>query len=77
MTSADLVIGATSKKPSSSSSTHDDDDENLMTRFVAKLLSWLLKGFVARNKVVRHRCLQIVGEMISHLGEMEYVICRP
>jgi condensin complex subunit 3 len=54
------------------SNRNDEDEENSTTRFVARLLTWLLKGFVAKNKVVRYRCMQIVGEMISHLGEIEY-----
>ncbi|KAF8155928.1 nuclear condensing complex subunit [Crassisporium funariophilum] len=46
-------------------------DENPTTRFVSRLLSYLLRGFVAKNKNVRYRCIHIVSEMISHLGEVE------
>lgn len=67
-----IVVEAKSKA-ASSSSNGNEDDENSTTRFVARLLAWLLKGFLAKNKIVRHRCVQIVGEMISHLGEIEYV----
>lgn len=63
--------------PSSSISVlvanNQEDDENPTTRFVSRLLNWLLQGFVAKNKNVRYRCIYIVSEMISHLGEIEQV----
>ncbi len=69
-----LAVEAKSKAASSSSNrNNDDDDENPTTRFVARLLNWFVQGLAAKNKVVRYRCVQIVGEMISHLGEIEYV----
>lgn len=33
-----------------------------------------MKGFEAKDKNVRFRVLQIVSEMISTLGEIEYVL---
>ncbi|KDR80169.1 hypothetical protein GALMADRAFT_62541 [Galerina marginata CBS 339.88] len=49
----------------------EDDEETPTSRFVSRLLSWLLQGFVAKNKVVRYRCIHVISEMISHLGEIE------
>ncbi|KAF8814695.1 ARM repeat-containing protein [Phlegmacium glaucopus] len=66
-----------SKTASSSSvsaltaNNQEDDDENATTRFVSRLLNWLLQGLVAKNKNVRYRCIHIVSEMISHLGEID------
>ncbi|GJJ15062.1 hypothetical protein Clacol_009337 [Clathrus columnatus] len=52
--------------------TDDDDDEDTTaSRFVARLLRHLLKGFLAKDKSVRYRVLQVVSEMISHLGEID------
>lgn len=53
--------------------SEDDDEETMASRFVARLLKHLMKGFHAKDKNVRYRVLQIVAEMISHLGEIEYV----
>lgn len=50
----------------------DDDDDSTTARFVARLLKLLLKGFVAKDKIVRYRCVQILTEMVAHLGELEY-----
>lgn len=74
-----LVSEEKSKTASSSISvleanSQENDDENAITRFVSRLLSWLLQGFVAKNKNVRYRCIHIVSEMISHLGEIEQVV---
>jgi len=52
----------------------DDEDEDVASRFVARLLKHLIKGFLAKDKNVRYRVLQMVSELISHLGEIEYVI---
>lgn len=64
------------KGPMSSISARleDDADDTIASRFVVRLLNWLLEGFLAKNKVVRYRCVCIVSEMISHLGEIEQVI---
>lgn len=66
-----IAVEAKSKAASSSNKINDEDEENPTTRFVARLLNWLVQGLAAKNKVVRYRCVQIVGEMISHLGEIE------
>lgn len=51
----------------------DEDEDTPATRFVARLLKHLLKGFLAKDKNVRYRVVQVVAEMVSHLGEIECV----
>jgi len=51
----------------------DDDSETTAARFTARLLKFLLKGFLSKDKSVRYRVLQTVAEMVLHLGEIEYV----
>ena len=55
-------------------SDEEIDTESPVSRFVARLLSFLLQGFEARNKNVRFRSVNVVAEMIAHLGELEYVL---
>ncbi|KAF8182055.1 nuclear condensing complex subunit [Pholiota molesta] len=54
-----------------SEESDEDEEETSTTRFVARLLNWLLQGFIAKNKNIRYRCIHIVSEMISHLGEID------
>lgn len=54
----------------------DDDDDTTAARFIARLLKFLLKGFVAKDKIVRYRCVHILTEMVAHLGEIEYAPCH-
>ena len=65
---------ASSSVSALAANNQEDDDENATTRFVSRLLNWLLQGFIAKNKNVRYRCTHIVSEMISHLGEIEQVV---
>ncbi|KZT37030.1 hypothetical protein SISSUDRAFT_988304 [Sistotremastrum suecicum HHB10207 ss-3] len=53
--------------------TSDDEgqEDTFATRLIARLIRHFLKGFVAKDKNVRYRCVQFVAEMISHLGEIE------
>ena len=51
----------------------DNDDESTATRFTYRLLKHFLKGFQAKDKNVRYRVVCFVAEVISHLGELEYV----
>ena len=51
----------------------DDESESTAARFTARLLKFLLKGFLSKDKSVRYRVLQTVAEMVSHLGEIECV----
>jgi condensin complex subunit 3 len=49
----------------------EEDTDTTTSRFVARILGWLLQGFQAKNKNVRFRCLHLVSELISHIGEVE------
>ncbi|KAG1861260.1 nuclear condensing complex subunit [Suillus subluteus] len=48
----------------------DDDDETTASRFVEKVLAFLLIGFEAKDKVARYRCVHFLAEMVAHLGEI-------
>lgn len=52
----------------------DSEEESTASRFTAHLLKFLLRGFLAKDKSVRYRVTQTVAEMVSHLGEIEYVL---
>ncbi|KAG7448853.1 ARM repeat-containing protein [Guyanagaster necrorhizus] len=47
------------------------NDDTLAARFTTHILRWLLEGFLAKNKVVRGRTVQIVSEMIAHIGDVD------
>lgn len=49
----------------------DEDDDGPASRLVTQLLSFLLKGFRAKSKIARFRCVQLVALMINSLGELE------
>ncbi|KAJ2914546.1 hypothetical protein MD484_g5881, partial [Candolleomyces efflorescens] len=49
----------------------EDDSDTTTSRFVARIIGWLLQGFSAKNKNVRFRCLHLVSELISHIGEVD------
>ncbi|OCH93098.1 hypothetical protein OBBRIDRAFT_725376 [Obba rivulosa] len=49
----------------------DEDDDTTSTRLVTRILKFLLKGCVAKDKVVRYRVLQCLSDMISYLGELD------
>ena len=49
----------------------EDDEDTTASRFVSRLLKFLFQGFLAKDKSVRYRVLQLVAEMVSHLGEIE------
>lgn len=53
--------------------TKDEEEETTASRFVTRILRFLLSGCVAKDKNVRYRVLQTIAEMIAHLGEIEYV----
>lgn len=50
-----------------------EDDDTPASRFVSRLLKHLVKGLEAKNKMVRYRCINIIAEMMAHLGEVECV----
>ncbi|GAA5928774.1 hypothetical protein JCM3775_004631 [Rhodotorula graminis] len=49
----------------------DDDDDGPASRLVAQLLAFLLRGFQAKSKIARYRCVQLVALMINSLGEID------
>ncbi|GAA5979389.1 hypothetical protein JCM10908_002905 [Rhodotorula pacifica] len=49
----------------------DDVDDGPASRLVAQLLAFLLRGFQAKNKIARYRCVQLVALMINSLGEID------
>jgi condensin complex subunit 3 len=51
----------------------DDDEDTPISRFTARLLRFLLKGFLAKDKTVRYRVVHLVAEMVASLGEIECV----
>ncbi|RDB27802.1 Condensin complex subunit 3 [Hypsizygus marmoreus] len=59
------------QNPSTSAQRNDDTDDTLASRFVSRLLKWLLQGFTAKNKTTRYRSICFVSEMIAHLGEID------
>lgn len=52
----------------------DEDEETTASRFSALMVKHLLKGFQAKDKNVRLRVVQCMAEMISSIGELEYVL---
>ncbi|KAG6332139.1 hypothetical protein ID866_6950 [Astraeus odoratus] len=59
------------KKEENGEDDDDDDEDTTASRFVARLLKFLLGGFVAKDKIVRYRCVRILAEMVAHLGEID------
>lgn len=51
----------------------DEDEDTTASRFIARVLKFLLAGCVAKDKAVRFRVVQCIADMISHLGEIECV----
>ncbi|EMD37496.1 hypothetical protein CERSUDRAFT_154154 [Gelatoporia subvermispora B] len=49
----------------------DEDDDTTSTRLTARVLRFLLRGCVAKDKAVRYRVLQCISDMICSLGELD------
>ncbi|GAA6043061.1 hypothetical protein JCM8097_005142 [Rhodosporidiobolus ruineniae] len=49
----------------------DEDEDGPASRLVAQLLAFLLRGFEAKSKIARYRCVQLVALMINSLGEID------
>ncbi|KAJ7039564.1 nuclear condensing complex subunit [Mycena alexandri] len=53
----------------------DDDDDSegdtTASRFTARLLKFLLKGFQAKDKNVRYRVISLAGELVFNMGELD------
>ncbi|THH30647.1 hypothetical protein EUX98_g3519 [Antrodiella citrinella] len=71
MTEKALELRLTHKSEALSAAPDEDEDDTPTTRFIARLLSYCLKGFIAKDKTVRFRSVSIVAELISHLGELD------
>ena len=66
-------LGVAAEQKNAEDEDEDEDDNTTASRFTARLLRFLLKGFLAKDKSIRYRVLQTVAEMVSHLGEIESV----
>jgi Chromosome condensation complex Condensin, subunit G len=62
------IVAAEEKIPTEDD---DEDEDTTASRFTARLLNFLIKGFLAKDKSIRYRVLHTVAEMVSHLGEIE------
>ncbi|KAM6503308.1 Nuclear condensing complex subunit [Amanita muscaria] len=62
---------AEEKDNANNSDEEDPDEDTTASRFIARLLKFLLKGFLAKEKFVRYRVLYTVAEMVSHLGAID------
>ncbi|EJC98308.1 uncharacterized protein FOMMEDRAFT_114496 [Fomitiporia mediterranea MF3/22] len=60
-----------SEKEKQAAENGEDGDETPTSRFVTRLVKYLLKGFEAKDKNVRFRVLQIVAEIVSGLTEID------
>jgi condensin complex subunit 3 len=47
------------------------EEDTTASQFTARLLKFLLQGFLAKDKAVCYRVLRLVAEMVSHLGKIE------
>ncbi|KXN87766.1 Condensin complex subunit 3 [Leucoagaricus sp. SymC.cos] len=65
---------STGKNAERRPSEEDDDDDTFVSRFVARLLKWILRGFLAKDKSVRYRSVFAVSEMILWLGQLDMEI---
>ncbi|KZV97200.1 hypothetical protein EXIGLDRAFT_833051 [Exidia glandulosa HHB12029] len=53
-----------------------DEEDTFAFRFVTHLMNHLLVGFVAKDKIVRYRCVQIVAESVAFLGAIDEKLYR-
>ncbi|KAF9648455.1 ARM repeat-containing protein [Thelephora ganbajun] len=49
----------------------DEEEDTIADRFMARVFRHLLQAFVAKDKTIRYRAVQIVGEMLPHVGLMD------
>ncbi|KZT24842.1 hypothetical protein NEOLEDRAFT_1134516 [Neolentinus lepideus HHB14362 ss-1] len=54
----------------SGAEVHEDTDTPA-SRFATRLLKFLLKGFLAKDKNVRYRVVQILSEVVQHMPELD------
>ncbi|KAG8927529.1 hypothetical protein FRC02_008084, partial [Tulasnella sp. 418] len=60
----------TTEKAAEGKGEEDEDEDTPASRFVAYLVKHLLRGFQAKDKVVRYRVVHVIAEMIS-IGEID------
>lgn len=53
--------------------SNGEEEETPTSRFVTRLIKYLLKGMEAKDKNIRFRVLQLIAEIVSSIGELEYV----
>ncbi len=51
----------------------DEDDDTTSERFLSQLLSFLLDGCNAKDKIVRFRVCQCIADTIVYFGSIECV----
>lgn len=51
--------------------SESDDEKTPTSRFITHLLRYFLKGFQAKSKGFRFRCLNFVPDIVASLGELE------
>ncbi|KAL4248656.1 CND3 (condensin subunit 3) family protein [Abortiporus biennis] len=49
----------------------EEDEDTPAARFVSRMIRFLIKGCIAKDKIIRFRVLQCLAEMVSHLGEID------
>ncbi|KAL1747325.1 nuclear condensing complex subunit [Schizophyllum fasciatum] len=49
----------------------DEDDETFASRFTAHFIRYILRGYMASNKTVRLRVVQLTSVVVSHLGQID------
>jgi condensin complex subunit 3 len=68
-----ILLGLGLSTPTTVNLASDDQESDTpASRFIAHILKFLLKGFEAKDKNIRFRCVSAVAELIAHLGELEY-----
>lgn len=64
----------TASSSGSQGKTDDGDDDSPSSRFLSRLLKFLLKGTASKDKNVRYRVVSLISEIVVYLGEIEYVL---
>lgn len=54
-----------------SEDTEDEEEDGPSSRLVNNTFAFCLKGFGAKNKIARFRCVQLVSLMVSSLEDLE------
>lgn len=65
---SDLALAADAKPKDED---EEDDEGSPISRLAIRLMRHLLKGCMAKDKVVRYRCVQILAEIMGSMDEIE------